>query len=320
MWGALFPGQGSQSVGMGKFLYDEFARARETFEEASDAVGVDFKKLCFESSESDLALTENTQPCLVLVSTATERVLRDVVGLKPGIASGHSVGEYAAVVAAGALPFASAIVAVRERGRAMQNAVPIGEGGMTAVMGLETGQIARLCKWVESGSGLGPVEPANINAPGQIVVSGRRSALDWMATNFTVDAVPGAGRVKFIPLKVSAPFHCSMMKPAEDHMAGVLKSMPFSAAAFPVIQNVNAKPTREPDALRANLISQISAPVRWIECMTTLVQMGVKRSVECGSGRVLAGLAKKIVGENLQVFGLNSMADLKSLETALKGS
>jgi [acyl-carrier-protein] S-malonyltransferase len=318
MWCALFPGQGSQSPGMGKFLCEEFATARRTFEEASDALRIDLKKLCFEGSEADLAMTENTQPCLVLVSTATYRVLSEEFGFQPKAAAGHSVGEYAAAVAAGSLPFASAMKAVRLRGEAMQSAVPAGQGGMTAVMGLEPQQVFELCRWAETGSGEKPVSPANINAPGQIVISGKKSVLDWISANYKADLFGGA-RVKFIPLKVSAPFHCAMMKPAEEKMAAVLGEMAFQEAKFPVVQNVTAEPVREAAQLRANLVKQVSAPVRWIECVQKLVQMGADRGLECGSGKVLAGLVKKIEGEKLKVFNINSLADLKLAETELRG-
>lgn len=320
MWSAIFPGQGSQSPGMGKFLYDEFAVARQTFEEASDSLHIDFKKLCFEGSEADLALTENTQPCLVLVSTATYRVLNAELDFQPTAAAGHSVGEYAAVVAAGALPFASAMLAVRLRGQAMQSAVPVGQGGMTAVMGLEPEQVFELCRWVESTSGDGPVQPANLNAPGQIVISGKKSALDWLGANYKSDLFANAPRVKFIPLKVSAPFHCAMMKPAEEKMAAVLSEMRFSQARFPVVQNVNAEAVTDGEALRRNLVAQVSAPVRWIDCVKQLIQLGHSRAAECGSGKVLAGLIKKIDGEALRVFNINSLEDIKATEVALKGS
>lgn len=317
-WAALFPGQGSQHPGMGKFLYEEFKEAKQCFEEASDAVKIDFKKLCFEGSEADLALTENTQPCLLLVSTAAYRVLKNQFGFKPVAAAGHSIGEYAAVVAAGSLPFASGIQAVRIRGQAMQSAVPVGQGGMTAIMGLEPKQVFELCAWAEKESGDGPVQPANINAPGQIVISGRKTALDWAAANFKAELFNGA-RVKFIPLKVSAPFHCSMMKPAEEKMQEVLSGMKFSNADFPVIQNVNAEAVTSGDELRKNLVNQVSAPVRWIECVQGLLVRGVSKGIETGCGKVIAGLCKKIEPQNLSVFNVNSMEELKSVEIALKG-
>jgi len=319
MWTSLFPGQGSQHPGMGKFLADEFAIAKQTFEEASDAIHVDLKKLCFEGHESDLALTENTQPCLLLVSTATYRVLEKEFGFTPINAAGHSVGEYAAAVAAGGMTFADAMKAVRWRGQAMQSAVPVGKGGMSAVMGLEPSQVFDLCAWAEKETGDGPVQPANLNAPGQIVISGKKTVLDWLSINFKAEAVGVTGRVKFIALKVSAPFHCSMMKPAEEKMAQVLGEMKFSDTRFPVIQNVSAEAVTKGDELRANLVRQVSAPVRWIESVHKIISLGARKSAEVGCGRVISGLVKKIDGENLQTFNLNSIEDLKAFEANYKG-
>ncbi|MGE4130037.1 MAG: ACP S-malonyltransferase [Bdellovibrionales bacterium] len=318
MLAALFPGQGSQSPGMGKFLWDQFKTAKECFEEASDAISLNFKKLCFDGSESDLALTENTQPAIVLVSTATFRVLHSEFGLTPKMAAGHSVGEYSAVVAAEAMPFPAAIRAVRTRGRAMQEAVPIGQGGMTAVMGLDGGQIKTVCEWAMKKTGDGPIEPANLNAPGQIVISGKKTLLDWLASNYSSDVVPGASRVKFIPLKVSAPFHCSMMKPAETVMKAELADIHMNDARFPVVQNFTATPVHQASALRENLVSQICAPVRWIESIHAMKNLGLTKAVESGSGRVLAGLVKKIDAE-ISVMNINSLEELKSFEDFAKG-
>jgi len=319
MWAALFPGQGSQHPGMGKFLVDEFKIAKLAFEEASDALSLDFKKLCFEGSESDLALTENTQPALVLVSTASYRVLASEFGFKPISAAGHSVGEYSALVAAGAMEFRAAIRAVRVRGQAMQNAVPVGLGGMTAVLNLEPADVIRLCQWAETETGESPVQPANINAPGQIVISGKKTLLDWIAANFKPETIGTSARVKFIPLKVSAPFHCSMMKPAEEKMAGTLAEIPFKDAAFPVIQNVTGTPVQKPDDLKRNLIKQVCGSVRWIDCVHRTVGMGATRAVEAGCGKVLAGLVRKIEPEKITVLNLNSMDDLRAVESAVKG-
>lgn len=317
MWSALFPGQGSQHPGMGKFLFEEFMSVRYLFEEASDALNVDMRKLCFEGSDSDLALTENTQPCLLLVSTATYKVLHEEFGFTPKVSAGHSVGEYAAVVCAGALGFADALRAVRRRGQAMQSAVPVGQGGMSAVMGLTGEQVFELCKWAEKESGQSPVQPANLNAPGQVVISGKKSLLDWIPGNFKPDMF-GGGRVKFIPLKVSAPFHCSMMKPAEDVMAKVLGDIKFSNAKYPVVQNVDAEPATNGDELRKNLVKQVSAPVRWIECVQKIRSLGCDRAIEVGCGKVLAGLAKKIDSDGLRTFNINSLDELKSAGQELK--
>lgn len=319
MWSALFPGQGSQHPGMGKFLYDEFQIARETFEEASDALKLDFKKLCFDGSETDLALTENTQPCLLLVSTATYRVFTSLVDFKPVAAAGHSIGEYAANVSAGSLKFTDGIRAVRSRGQFMQSAVPVGQGGMLAVMGLTPEQTEKLCSWVESETGEKPIEPANFNAPGQIVISGKAKLIEWLQKNFKADLfAPETPRCKFIPLKVSAPFHCSMMKPAEEKMAIVLNDIQFSDAKFPIVANVHAKAEKSGSVLRKLLIEQISSPVRWVECVEELKQLGAKKMIEFGCGRVLAGLAKKIDSENIRTFNINSIEELKALETEFK--
>lgn len=318
MWTALFPGQGSQHPGMGKFLVDEFKIAKMAFEEASDALSLDFKKLCFDGSEADLALTENTQPTLVLVSTATFRVLSSEFGFKPVSAAGHSVGEYSSLVAAGALDLRSAIQAVRVRGQAMQSAVPVGQGGMTAVMGLEPKQVDALCVWAEKELNDTPVQAANINAPGQIVISGKKSILDWIAAHFKPETLGIQARVKFIPLKVSAPFHCAMMKPAEEKMRNVLGDIQFRDAGFPIVQNVTAEPVVKGADLRQNLVTQVCAPVRWIECVQKIQSLGATRAVESGCGKVISGLVKKISGDQLPVFNINSMDDLRAFETACK--
>lgn len=319
MWAALFPGQGSQHPGMGKFLWDQFKTAKETFEEASDALSFDFKKLCFEGSEADLALTENTQPVLVLVSTATYRVLSSEFGFQPAVASGHSVGEYSAMVAAQSVSLRDAIKAVRVRGQAMQSAVPVGQGGMTAVMGLEPQQVRELCTWAEKETKDSPVSPANINAPGQIVISGKKTILDWISANFKPEVLGISGRVKFIALKVSAPFHCAMMKPAEEKMALVLGDIQFQDARFPVVQNVTAEPMITASELRGNLVKQICAPVRWIECVQKAKSLGVSRTVEAGCGKVLAGLVKKIEPD-IPVLNINSLDDIRAFESAWKGA
>ena len=320
MWAALFPGQGSQHTGMGQFLYDNFTIAKELFEEASDSLSVDFKKLCFDGPESDLALTHNTQPCLLLVSTATHRVLQSLVPFEPIAGAGHSIGEYAALVAGGSLNFVDAMRAVRKRGEYMQSAVPVGEGAMVAVMGVTPEQIIELCKWTEKTSSLGPVEPANFNAPGQIVASGQSQAIEWLQKNYSPEAFTGEAprRLKFIPLKVSAPFHCSMMQPAEEKMRKTLEDTPFQDSAYPIVQNFTADPVREAAVLRENVIRQISAPVRWVECVEKLVHMGTRKVVELGCGKVLSGLAKKIDSANLETFNINSLDELKALEQQLQ--
>jgi len=255
----------------------------------------------------------------LLVSTATYRVFTSLVDFKPVAAAGHSIGEYAANVAAGTMKFSDGIRAVRSRGQFMQSAVPVGQGGMLAVMGLTPEQTKKLCAWVESETGEKPIEPANFNAPGQIVISGKAKLIEWLQKNFKADLLaPETPRCKFIPLKVSAPFHCSMMKPAEEKMAVVLNDMQFSDAEFPIVANVHAKPEKTGSALRKLLIEQISSPVRWVECVEELKQLGAQKMIEFGCGRVLAGLAKKIDSENIRTFNINSIEELKTLETEFK--
>lgn len=315
MFALLFPGQGSQQPGMGQFLYENFKIARETFEEASEAIRLDLKKLCFEGSPADLALTENTQPCLLLVSTAIHRVLKSEMDLPTSVAAGHSIGEYGALVAAQSIGFADAIRAVRTRGQAMQAAVPVGQGSMAAIMGLNETQIQELCEYVEKNSGHRPLSPANYNSPGQIVVSGSAAAIEWLRTQAKAEAIwpENTPRLKVIPLSVSAPFHCQMMAPAEEKMRHVLGEISFQTAVFPVIQNLTAQTHREPEDLRENLIRQVSAPVKWMQSMETLKKMGVSECLELGTGKVLQGLLKKIDSEFFHVFNTNSLEDLKQI-------
>lgn len=317
----LFPGQGSQQPGMGRFLFDNFKAAKETFEEASEALSQDMKKLCFDGSEADLALTENTQPALLAVSTATQRVLKSEYNIKVAASAGHSIGEYAALVAANVIDFAPAMKAVRTRGQAMQSAVPVGQGGMIATLGLEPDQAKFLCEYVVKESGFGPLSPANFNSPGQIVLSGSMKAIDWLKTNFKPEIFPEPPRrAKLIPLNVSAPFHCEMMLPAEQKMREVLTAMEFRAPAFKIVQNFTANFESTPEKLRENLIRQVSAPVRWTESMELLKAQNLTKCVECGVGKVVAGLLKKIDGEAFTVLNTNSLEDLKLIEEFLKAS
>lgn len=322
MWAALFPGQGSQSIGMGRFLYDNFKFAQESFEEAGDTLKQDFKKLCFEGPDSDLALTENTQPALLLVSKITFDAVKEVAGIQFSAAAGHSIGEYAALTTAGTLKFNDALKAVRQRGQAMQKAVPVGEGAMLAVIGLDDTDVVALCAWSEKQTGLRPIEPANFNAPGQVVISGSAKLAAWVRENAKPELFmpPGktAGRMKLIPLNVSAPFHCSMMKPAEEKMREVLTSISFEKSAWPIVQNFTAEATQDPAVLREQIIRQVSGAVRWTQCMQNLTKMGATRFVEVGAGKVLSGLAKKIDPSISDIFNVNSLEDLKSLESKAK--
>ncbi len=316
-WAAIFPGQGSQHPGMGQFLFENFKEARLRFEESSDLLKIDFKKLCFKGSEEDLQLTANTQPCLLLVSTVAYEVFQNLTGFEPLAAAGHSIGEYAALVAAQAMDFRQALSAVRTRGEAMQAAVPVGVGGMCAVMGMSDDQVREVCRWVETESGEKPLSPANFNAPGQVVISGKQAAISWLQANYKKEALKDPpARAKFIALKVSAPFHCSLMKPAEEKMREVLTAAEFRQPHFAVVQNFVATPETTPSKLRENIIRQVSAPVLWSQCILKMRELGVSKCIEFGSGKVLAGLVKKIDSENIITFNLTTLEELKAAERA----
>jgi [acyl-carrier-protein] S-malonyltransferase len=310
----LFPGQGSQHLGMGRFLFDEFAQARQVFEEASDAISVDMKKLCFNSDEATLALTENTQPALLTVSIATYQVLNSILPLNVAAGAGHSVGEYAALVAAGVISLKDGVALVRQRGRLMQEAVPVGEGGMLAVIGMTESEVRAFCAWAEKESGASPIEPANFNSPDQIVVSGNSKLIEWARENFKPETLSLTKKIRMIPLKVSAPFHCSMMKPAEENMANYINNVKFSNSQFPVVQNVTAQWHSQPDELRSNILAQISQAVRWTQSVEEILKKDVNRFIECGCGKVLTGLLKKIDTKGTPAFNMNSLEDIKLLE------
>lgn len=311
MNGLVFPGQGSQSIGMAKFLFDEFSSVKNKFEEASEAVSVDFQKLLFEGPAEKLNLTENTQPALVLASVSYFTALKQECEFDFIASSGHSLGEYSALVCAGSLNFTDAIKAVKARGKAMQEAVPVGEGAMLAVMGMENEHIVNMCKWVEQESGHAPLQAANFNAPGQVVISGKKEACDWLLANFDKEKFGNPRRHKFIPLKVSAPFHCPMMMPAQEKMQEVLSTIEILEPISPVVQNVSAKDETAPESIKSNLIEQVSAPVRWIECTERLKELGCKNLFEMGPGKVISGLVKKIDSEAFTTFNMQSMDEFK---------
>lgn len=310
----LFPGQGSQHPGMGKFLYEEFASAKQVFEEASDAISVDMKKLCFEGDEKTLALTENTQPALLTVSVATERVLSEIREMKVMASAGHSVGEYAALVTSGVITLADGARLVKKRGQYMQDSVPVGEGGMLAVIGLTPDEVLILCKWAEAETGLKPLEPANYNSPDQIVISGNAHIIEWLKNNFSLDKLGWTKKVRLIPLKVSAPFHCSMMAVAEEKMGHELGQVNFKDATRPIIQNVTSRSHSGAEELRKNIKLQISGAVRWMQSVELLLHMGTNHFIECGCGKVLTGLLKKIDTTQTPAFNINSIEELKTIE------
>jgi [acyl-carrier-protein] S-malonyltransferase len=283
----VFPGQGAQKVGMGKALADAFPVCREAFEEADAALGEPLSALCFEGPEDRLMLTENTQPAILAVSVAALRLLQSR-GITAGFAAGHSLGEYAAHVAAGTLSYADALRTVRRRGQYMQQAVPVGEGAMAAILGLDRESVARACQDVEAETGR-VVSPANLNAPGQVVIAGHADAVARAS-----ERAKALGARRAIPLAVSAPFHCALMKPAEERLAPELRALTVSDPAIPVIANVDAEPKRDAASAVDALIRQVSSPVRWEDVVTRLVKEGVTTCVELGPGTVLAGLIKKI--------------------------
>jgi [acyl-carrier-protein] S-malonyltransferase len=281
----LFPGQGSQAVGMGKELAERHAIARQTFEEADETLGYRLSQLCFEGPEDQLRLTEITQPAILTASVAAWRVLNEE-GFKPGFVAGHSLGEYSAHVAAGTLTFADAVRTVRHRGKYMQEAVPVGVGTMAAILGMEFEKVVEACSDAAQGE---VCEPANINSPEQIVISGHVAAVE-RATKLADER--GAKRAKVLP--VSAPFHCSLMKPAQDRLAADLASIPFSKPAAGVVCNADAALLQDADRSRDALIRQVTGSVKWEQSMRVLIAQGVHTFVEVGPGKVLCGLMRQI--------------------------
>lgn len=304
----LFPGQGSQAVGMGRDLAENFPAARQTFEEADEALGFSLSKLCFEGPEEQLRLTEFTQPAIFTVSTAASRILAER-GVRPGLVAGHSLGEYSAHVAAGTLAFADGIRAVRSRGKFMQEAVPAGEGAMAAVLALAAEEIAKACAEASAETGK-PVSPANINSPDQTVISGAIQAVEKAA-----ELCKSRGARKAVMLPVSAPFHCALMQPAQDRLAELLHGLPFTNPSIPVAVNVDAALVSGAEEARSALIRQVTGAVRWVECMQLLMAQQPAHFIEVGPGKVLCGLMRQI---DRQQRCLN-VEDSASLEKTLAG-
>lgn len=331
---ALFPGQGSQHVGMLKELHENFKIVREAFEEASDAVHEDIAELCFNGPESRLILTENTQPCLLVASVAAFRVARMELGFQPDFVAGHSLGEYSALVAAGSLQLSTAARWVRERGRAMQKAVPAGQGTMAAVLNMDDGAIRRLCEAAtasalqkrdggeaEDLSVEAIVEPANFNAPGQIVIAGSTDAVGEAIALIKAGGDFAGG--KAIPLQVSAPFHCRLMAPARNRMAELFSHASDSEKpappAIPYVPNRTARVTSETGLIFELLIEQVDHPVLWRQSIEALIEAGARSVVEFGPGKVLTGLVKRIGqprGKVPALFQMSESSHLKALETA----
>jgi [acyl-carrier-protein] S-malonyltransferase len=302
----LFPGQGSQAVGMGRDLYEKFSIAKQTFDEANDALGFPLSKLCFEGPEEQLRLTEFTQPAIFTVSIAAQRVLTEK-GIHPSFAAGHSLGEYSANVAAGVLSFADAVRTVRNRGRYMQEAVPAGQGAMAAILGLGSEVVVGACARAAAETGA-VVSAANLNSPEQTVISGAAAAVERAAA-----LAKEAGAKRAVMLPVSAPFHCALMQPAQDRLAQDLRRLSFSAPKVPIVTNVDAVLVTEAEPLRDALIRQVTGSVRWVESMRVLVEQKPTHFIEVGPGKVLCGLMRQI---DRSQTALN-VEDEASLEKAL---
>src|SRR5581483_2177284 len=281
----LFPGQGSQCVGMGRELAATYPVARQIFDEADAALGYKLSELCFEGPEEKLKLTEITQPAILTVSVAAFRVLREK-GITPAFVAGHSLGEYSAHVAAGALDFADTVRIVRNRGRYMQEAVPVGKGAMAAILGMPGEQVQMICQ--ESAAG-DVCSAANLNSPAQTVISGSKAAVER-----AVELAKSRGAKKTVMLAVSAPFHCALMQPAQNRLAADLQKLNFRPIQFPLVKNIDAEPTTDPMDARQALIHQVTGAVRWVNSMQKLMELGAETFVEVGPGRVLSGLMRQI--------------------------
>lgn len=320
----LFPGQGSQAVGMGRDLYDNFPTARAVFDEADAALEFSLSKLIFEGPEEDLKLTENTQPAILTVSVAAARVLAEK-GVAPALAAGHSLGEYSAHVVAGTLSFADAVRTVRSRGRYMQQAVPAGEGAMAAILGLSADLIQDICAQVSDDMTPLPnaadalafspnsavVSAANLNSPDQTVISGAAAAVER-----TADLCKQAGAKRTVMLQVSAPFHCALMQPAQNALASDLETITFNDPVFPVACNVDARLLTRSTEVADCLVRQVTGSVRWVECIQLLIAEGATHFVEVGPGKVLSGLMRQI-DRNQKALNVEDSASLEKTLAAL---
>jgi [acyl-carrier-protein] S-malonyltransferase len=304
----IFPGQGSQYPGMGKDLAENFSVAREVFEEADEALGFAISRLCFEGAAEDLQLTENTQPAILTVSVAAERVLQSEGIAKADFLAGHSLGEYSALVASGSLSLADAVRTVRARGRYMQEAVPVGTGAMAAIIGSELAEIERACSDASQGQ---VCSAANINAASQVVIAGNTEAVDR-----AMELLKERGARRVVKLNVSAPFHSALMMPAQERLAQDLQSIEMADAEIPVVVNVDAEPRTSGSELKAALVRQVSSPVRWQQSMELLIREGVDRFIEVGPGKVLTGLLRQI-SRDANGFNVEDSASLTKVRESL---
>jgi len=302
----VFPGQGSQQVGMGKALAEAFPEAGAVFREADEALGFPLSKLCFEGPESELQLTAITQPAILTTSVAAWRVLA-ARGLRPAWVAGHSLGEYSALVAAGTLSLAEAVVAVRRRGQYMQEAVPVGQGAMAAILALDLPAVEKACAEAAQGE---VVSPANINSPGQVVIAGHAAAVDR-----AMEACKAAGARRAVRLPVSAPFHCALMRPAQSRLAADLAALSFRDLEVPLVNNVDARVVRTGNEARDGLVRQVSASVLWQPSVELLVKEGVDTFVEVGPGTVLTGLVRKIA-KGVRTSNVDDPSSLAAWTTA----
>lgn len=294
----IFPGQGSQKVGMLADLAAQNAIVQQTFAEASEVLGYDMWQLVQQGEQQQLNLTEKTQPILLTSSVALWRVWQDSNGVQPSLLAGHSLGEFSALVCAGSLAFADAVALVRDRGQFMQTAVPVGEGAMAAVLGLDDEVIINICQ--QSGA-----EAVNFNSPGQVVIAGTVAAVDK-----AIELLKEAGAKRAMPLPVSAPFHTSLMKPAGEKLAESIARLDVQAPSIPVVHNVHAQLESDPVKIKQLLVQQIYSPVKWTACMQAMVDAGINRTVECGPGKVLSGLCKRI-DRSLNSYSIEDPAGLE---------
>ena len=307
----VFPGQGSQQVGMLAAAHEKFAVVRDTFEEASQALDVNIWSLVMSGPQQALNLTETTQPVLLTCSVALWRAWEEASGAPPCIMAGHSLGEFSALVCAGALGFADAVKLVRKRGQFMQTAVPAGQGAMAAIIGVEDSEVIRICQQVAQEEN-SVVSAVNFNSPGQVVIAGNVAAVD-----IAISALKEAGAKRALPLPVSAPFHTQLMKPAGEHLAEVMAGMMIASPKIPVVHNVNATVEPDPEKIRTLLVEQIYSPVQWTACMRRVIEAGAQHIVECGPGKVLSGLSRRIE-KTLHCYSLEEPEALLATAAELK--